>query len=289
MSATVIAVTNQKGGVGKTTTAVNLAAALVLNYGKTVLLVDFDPQCNATTHLGLSPLSGDKPLSSVFLPDSGTEGLHETVVTTSIDGLVLIPGDPKLRHTVGDNPAILPEHLQPVLEANNHIDYVIIDTPPDLGMLTTNALNAAAKSPDGFVLVPVQYSRFAMDGFAHLRRQVKAIAGLLGRDLSSFCKILLTMSDSRVKLAREFLDRELSQDSDSLLTTVIRRSQDVMNAQNYAQDVFSYNKSSNAAADHGRLALEVLGELTNDGNNEHIAVEATEEEASQGATAQPTV
>lgn len=287
MPATVIAVTNQKGGVGKTTTAVNLAAGLVHNHNKVVLLIDFDPQCNASSHLGVAPASGSRSLSDVFVPHTDADGLHETVVGTHLPGLLLIPGDPKLRAAVGDNPAVLAEELAPVLEANPNIDFVVIDTPPDLGLLTTNALNTAAKSEQGMVLVPLEYGRFAIDGFAHLRRQIKATAGLLGRDFTSFCKILLTKSDSRVKLAREFLDRELQKDQGSFLTTVIRRNQDVMNAQNYATDVFSYNKSSNAAHDHSRLALEVLGEPSHESTT---SVEPTfQKEEAASASTEPTV
>jgi len=257
MAMTVITVTNQKGGVGKTTTATNLAAGLA-RAGKQVLLVDFDPQYHATTGLGLEQGSGELALSAVFLQRD--VGLHRVTIDTYIPNLTLAPGDPTLEQVV-KTPVSLANALAPYAE---QIDYCVIDTPPNLGLVTLNALFAASSLPRGWILVPVQLGRYAIEGFAKLLTTLDEFSNFRegrgggGGGSETFYRILLTMVDTRVKRSREYVLGELAPYRDKILATQIRRNEALNMAQSYGKAIFDFDPGAHGAADYTALCAEIL-------------------------------
>lgn len=203
----ILGIVNQKGGVGKTTTAVNLSAALAMA-GKRVLLIDADPQGNATTGLGFDKAKVQATLYDVFAsmvdsPDSEEGVMREAIVSTKVKGLDLVPAtldlagaEPVLMGAVGKE-MILRDALAPV--ANNY-EAVIIDAPPSLGLLTVNILAAC----DG-VIVPLQSEFYALEGLSHLMKTIEIVRKRINPRLE-IKKVLLTMVDDRNKLSQQVAD-----------------------------------------------------------------------------------
>jgi chromosome partitioning protein len=256
--ATSIAITNQKGGVGKTTTAVNLAVSLAGYFNKSVLLVDFDPQTHASIGLGIRPgQSGELPFSEVLSRLAGPSGgpvpdVSACVVTTRVPNLSLIPGDRRL-------PVALPVHRPDTLaKALENLatkpDFTIIDTPPGLNIITTNALFAAH-----WALVPCQLGIYSLEGLADLLEMVDEFANIR-RDVDpkKFCRILLTMVDARLKRSTEYVTKELEPYQDRLLQTKIRRNDALNQAQAAGLSIFHFDPSSYGAEDYYALTSEVL-------------------------------
>lgn len=271
MAMTVITVTNQKGGVGKTTTATNLAAGLA-RAGKQVLLVDFDPQYHATTGLGIEQSAGELALSAVFLQRD--VALHRVTVDTYIPNLMLAPGDPTLEQVV-KTPVSLANALTPYAD---QIDYCVIDTPPNLGLVTLNALFAASSLPRGWILVPVQLGRYAIEGFAKLLTTLDEFSSFRqtrsgGGGGETFYRILLTMVDTRVKRSREYVLGELAPYRDKILATQIRRNEALNMAQSYGKAIFDFDPAAHGAADYTALCAEIL------------AMEEERHDAAQGTAA----
>lgn len=247
----IIAVANQKGGVGKTTTSVNLAAALALAE-RQVLLVDLDPQGNATSGLGLDPRALTQ--SSYDCLIRGTKPA-EVILPTGLAGLSLLPSNADLAGaevelvSVADRERVLRATLTQV---DGLYDVIFIDCPPALGLLTVNALAAASS-----VLVPVQCEYYAMEGLGRLMGTLRRIQETVNPGLA-LEGIVLTMFDSRNSLAKQVQDEIRDHFKDKVYRTVIPRNVTLAEAPSYGRPVMVYNAASAGAQAYLQLGREFL-------------------------------
>lgn len=249
--ARIIAIANQKGGVGKTTTSINLSASLAIN-DQTVLLIDMDPQSNATSGVGM-----DLKTLSHSLYDSLLRGerLSDVVSQSSVAKLWVVPATADLVGAevelvnVEERESVLKKSLQGMTD---RYDYIIIDCPPALGFLTINALVAAHS-----VLIPVQCEYYAMEGLGRLMANVKRIQDGLNQSLE-LEGILLTMFDSRNSLARQVSEEIRNHFKEQVYKTMIPRNVTLAEAPSYGQPAAFYNAASAGAQAYLELAKEVL-------------------------------
>ena len=247
----IIAIANQKGGVGKTTTAINLGASLAANDLR-VLIVDSDPQGNATTGLGISKSEGRPTLYQVLL---GDEDLANTIAHTEFEGLDIIPSDKNLVAAnvemveLENRESLLREKLDPI---RDRYQYILIDCPPALDLLTLNAMVAADS-----ILIPMQCEFFALEG-------VSQLLGTLDRVRESFGSkikiegVLLTMYDDRTNLTRQ-VEQDLRQFfENNVFQTVIPRSIRLAEAPSFGKPILSYDVRSRGAECYIQLAKEIL-------------------------------
>lgn len=249
--AQIIAIANQKGGVGKTTTAVNLAASLAAAEKRT-LLVDMDPQGNASSGVGIDKENLDTTIYNVLLGEVAAES---AVVATELERLQILPATPDLIGaevelvSVVDRERKLHDALSILGQA---YDYVLIDCPPSLGLLTVNALTAADT-----VLIPLQCEYYAMEGLSQLMATIDLIRQELNPDLT-LQSILLTMFDPRNNLSHQVSEEIRSHFGQQVFTTVIPRNVRLSEAPSFGQPVLLYDISSRGATAYLELAKEVI-------------------------------
>jgi chromosome partitioning protein len=250
----VVGIANQKGGVGKTTTTVSLAAALA-ERGVRTLVVDLDPQGNATTGLGLRAEEGDPSTYGVLVEDVP---LLDAVQSTDVPGLDVLPSSLDLAGAeVELVPAFSRElRLRRALEsAEDRYDVILVDCPPSLGLLTINALVAADQ-----VLVPIQCEYYALEGLGQLMRTVQLVSDNLNRELE-LGGVVLTMFDGRTNLSQQVVDEVRAYFGDQAYATVIPRTVRLSEAPSFGQPITVFDPSSRGARAYQRLADEVIERL----------------------------
>lgn len=254
----IFVVANQKGGVGKTTTAVNLAAALAIK-GLRVLVVDLDPQGNASTALAIPHAEGTPGVYDALV--SGTD-LDELIrPCPDIPGLTVLPASIDLAGAEIELVSLvaresrldksLQAYLQDCAEAGDRIDYVLIDCPPSLGLLTVNAMVAGRE-----VLIPIQSEYYALEGLGQLVRNIELVRKHLNPALE-ITTILVTMFDARTRLSSGVADEVRTHFGPKVLDTVIPRSVRVSEAPSYQQTVVTYDRSSPGSLSYLEAAREI--------------------------------
>ena len=274
----IFTIANQKGGVGKTTTTVNVAAALATG-GLNVLVIDNDPQGNASTALGIDHHAGvpsiydviidETPLADVIQPCEAIPGLIVAPATIDLSGaeielVSMVARENRLRTAVQAYLAWRAE------QGMKRIDYILIDCPPSLGLLTINAFVAARE-----VMIPIQCEYYALEGLSQLLRNIELIRGHLNKDLH-VSTIVLTMYDKRTNLAREVADEVREHFPSETLPSIIPRSVRISEAPSYGQTVLTYDPGSSGALAYREAAQEIANRGA--GTSTHVTNAAAAEE-----------
>ncbi|WP_439951326.1 ParA family protein [Caenibacillus caldisaponilyticus] len=247
----VLSVANQKGGVGKTTTSVNLSACMAY-MGKKVLLIDIDPQGNATSGVGIDKGEVDECIYNVLVEDVHPK---DVIKPTDVEGLDVIPSTIQL---AGAEIELVPTISREVRLARalekikDEYDYIIIDCPPSLGLLTINALTASDS-----VIIPVQCEYYALEGLSQLLNTVRLVQKHLNHDLM-IEGVLLTMLDARTNLGLQVIDEVKKYFRDKVYQTIIPRNVRLSEAPSYGKPIIIYDPKSRGAEVYLELAKEVM-------------------------------
>ncbi|MCA0988774.1 ParA family protein [Guptibacillus algicola] len=250
--ANIIAVANQKGGVGKTTTSVNLSACLA-SLGKKVLLVDIDPQGNATSGVGVEKGAIDHCVYNILVDDKDAIDIMQQ---TSIENLHVIPSTIQL---AGAEIELVPTISREVrlkralAKVEKNYDYIIIDCPPSLGLLTINSLTAA-----NAVLIPVQCEYYALEGLSQLLNTVRLVQKHLNTDLK-IEGVLLTMLDARTNLGIQVIEEVKKYFQEKVYKAIVPRNVRLGEAPSHGKPIIAYDSKSRGAEVYLELAKEVLG------------------------------
>ena len=249
----IIAIANQKGGVGKTTTAVNLAACLAKK-GQRVLLVDCDPQGNSTSGVGVDKRRCEKTVYDVLL---GNANVSEAVVKSDYENLSVCPSNISLSGAEIELVSEMGRESKlknALLSVKNDFDYVIIDAPPSLGLITINVLTAANS-----VIVPIQCEYYALEGVAQLMNTIRKVKQVMNPELE-IEGILMTMFDSRTNLSAQVIEEVKKFFPNKVYKTLVPRNVRLSEAPSFGKPIIYYDIASKGAESYLDLADEVLGE-----------------------------
>jgi chromosome partitioning protein len=259
----IIAIANQKGGVGKTTTAVNLSAALA-EKGQRILLIDLDPQGNATSSLGMQDFEGE----TLYDPLLGSAPIAERILPTRLENFFLIPADLDL---AGSEVQIarMPDHLLRLQHAlkplrdDNAFDFVFLDCPPSLGILMTNALAAADE-----LFTPIQCEYFALEGLVKIVRVIEQVRDSGANASLELSGIVMTMFDGRTKLSGQVVSEVRQHFGTRVFETLIPRSVRLSEAPSFGKTILEYDNAGAGARAYRALAREFLGHQHQEGMRE---------------------
>jgi len=249
----IVAIANQKGGVGKTTTAVNLGAALA-EIGHRILIIDLDPQANATSSFGLQAVEQ----TSLYEPLLGGASITERIFPTEREGLFIVPSDLDLAGAeveiarMPNHLTRLAETLQP-LHADDTFDFVLLDCPPSLGILMTNALAAADE-----LLTPIQCEYFALEGLVKIVRLIEQVRDSGANKRLELGGILMTMFDARTNLSEQVVAEVRQHFGERVYQTVIPRSVRLSEAPSFGKSILEYAPAGAAAEAYRALAREFI-------------------------------
>lgn len=246
-----IAIINQKGGSGKTTTVVNVGAAIA-EAGQKVLLIDLDPQAHTTIHLGFEPFKLEKSIYDVLVNETP---IDDVIQETHIKNLYLLPAkielasaEIELVNTIGRE-IILRDALK---KSRNSFDYIFIDCPPSLGLLTLNALTTASE-----VIIPIQAEFFALEGLTKLVQTIQIVSERIN-PATRISGVLITMYDKRKNICKEVAEKVINHFGEKVFKTKIRENVKLAESPSFGQTIFEFAINSHGAEDYKKLAREIL-------------------------------
>ena len=247
----IIAIINQKGGVGKTTTSINLASGFAMR-GQRVLLIDLDPQAHSTIGLGIEPESYQFGIHDVLLKK---KEIKEVILESKIENLFLAPSHillDKVEYQL--TPELFKEtFLHKAIKNLDEYDYIVMDCRPALGTLTINALYAC-----NFIIVPCEIGRYALDGFSDLLETIDNVKSSNGVEKENFVRILLTKFDPRNKVSNDWVFNQLEPFKELIFKTIIRKSEALNQAHMVQKPIFTFSPSSSGAQDYEQLTNEFI-------------------------------